>query len=108
MTLERQSTVIKLQAGLSLHEEGELDQAEVVYREILEAQPQHFDALQLLATLKLQQGNAIGALELFDLALQINPYDPGMLNNIGIALLELKRTEQALDYFDRALSLKPD
>ena len=64
-----QSNEIKLQAALNLHQQGELAQAESLYKEILESQPQHFDALQLLATLALQQDKPIAALELFFLRL---------------------------------------
>ena len=42
----------KLQLGLSLHKQGQFDQAQKIYTDILEKNPNHFDALQLSATVR--------------------------------------------------------
>jgi predicted O-linked N-acetylglucosamine transferase (SPINDLY family) len=99
---------IKLEAALVLHRQGQLDQAEILYKEILRSHPRHFDALQLLATIELQRMNSVAAVELFDQALKINPNHAISLNNYGASLGRLKRYEDALDSFDRALAIKPD
>ena len=98
----------QLKIALALHQQGQLDQAEVIYKAILQLQPQHFDALQLLATIALQRNNLLEAVALFDRALKINPHHPNALSNRGNALLNMKRPEQALDSYDRALAIKPD
>ena len=46
-----QANADKFTAALATHQQGQLDQAEAIYKEILQSQPQHFDALQLLATI---------------------------------------------------------
>ena len=97
----------QLQAALALHQQGQLDQAETIYKAILQSQPQHFDALQLLATVALQRNDLLAAVELFDRALKIFPH-PITFNNRGNALLDLKRPEQALDSYDQALAINPD
>jgi predicted O-linked N-acetylglucosamine transferase (SPINDLY family) len=97
-----------LQQALKLHQQGRLDEAEALYREILCVEPRHFDTLQLLATVVAQNKNALEAIGLFDKALNINPCHPESLNNRGNSLRELYRFEEALASYDQAISLKPD
>ena len=99
---------VKLQAAVALHKQGQLDQAEVLYKEILQAQPRHFDALQLLATVAVQRNHAAEAMVLFELALKIHPANASVLSNRGSALLNLNRPQEALDSCDRALLVRPD
>lgn len=104
----QQENAALLKTALAMHQQGELDQAEVIYEEILRAQPQHFDALQLLAMIAAQRKNSVIALELFDQALKINPRHASLLNNRGNALRDLKRYAEALENYERALKIKPD
>ena len=103
-----EANATRLNVALSLHQQGQLDQAESIYKEILQSQPQHFDALQLLAAIAAHRKNLLAAIELFDQALTIYPHHPIALNNRGNVLLDLKRTEQALESYDLALTIKPD
>jgi len=98
----------RLHSALALHQQGCLDDAEVLYREILRANPEHFDALRLLATVAAQRKNFPEAEELFDQALKINPAHATVWNNRGIALQELKRYDEALQCYDNALERKAD
>ncbi len=97
-----------LQSALAFHQQGRFNEAETLYREILQSYPQHFDALQLLATLNAQQNRYDESLKLFDQALAINPDHPSTLNNFGNALSELKRHEEALVNYEKAIALQPD
>ncbi len=103
-----QANAAKFKTALAMHQQGQLDQAETLYKEILQSQPQHFDALQLLATIAAQRKNSITAVKLFDQALNINPNHASVLNNRGNALRDLNRPEEALDSYNRALKIKPD
>lgn len=103
-----QANTAKFEIAVSLHQQGQLERAGALYSEILQSQPQHFDALQLLATIATQQKNSIVALELFDQVLKINPNHPSSLNNRGTALLDLKRYDEALESYGLALKIKPD
>ena len=42
------------QQALSLHQQGNFDEAQAIYEKILHIQPDHFDALQLLGVLFAQ------------------------------------------------------
>ena len=98
----------ELQQALLFHRQGQLAQAEQVYRQILKRAPNHFDALQLLGALELQRKNHDAAIRLIRQALELNPKSAAAHFNIGIALRQLERYEEALDSFDRALAIKPD
>ena len=103
-----QANAARLKAAVALHQQGRLDQARAIYIEILQSQPQHFDALQLLATIAAQQKHSAAALEFFDQALKINPNHASSLNNRGNALRDLKRFDDALQSYDRALRIRPE
>ena len=62
-----------LQKGVTAHKEGKLQDAERLYRAILQAQPQHPDANHNLRVLAVAAGKPLEAIPLFKLALETNP-----------------------------------
>ena len=62
-----------LQQGLTAHKEGKLQDAERLYRTILQAQPNHPDANHNLGVLAVSVNKADAALPLFKTALDANP-----------------------------------
>ena len=91
--------------GLGLHQAGRLADAEKIYNQILAIlEPDHFESLHLLGLISYQRGNHAEAVSQIDFALESNPNDIFALNNRGIALKELKRFEEALASYDRALA----
>lgn len=103
-----QKIAATLQTALTMHQHGQFDLAETLYKEILQSQPLHFDALQLLATIAAQQGDSALAVDLFDRALMVKPSFAAAWSNRGNALLELKRPDEALASYDRALRIQPE
>lgn len=91
-----------------LHQAGQLNQAEVLYREILGTSPAHFDTLCMLAMLEFQRGRGEESILLLDRALRVNPNSAVVVTNRGNVLLGMKRYEDALASYDRALALKAD
>jgi predicted O-linked N-acetylglucosamine transferase (SPINDLY family) len=102
-----ESIAVKLDQAIALHERGQLGQAEALYREILRAEPGHFDALHLLGIAAGQQGQTQVAIDLFDRALAINPNDAATHYDRGNALLALRRYADALASCERALAIEP-
>jgi SAM-dependent methyltransferase len=47
----------KFNQGMALHQQGRLAEAERIYREVLQQQPNHFGALHLLGAIALQTGH---------------------------------------------------
>src|SRR5580658_4968082 len=96
-----------LDAALSQHRRGQLQQAEQGYRAVLAAQPQHAQGLHLLGILALQVKQPESAIELISRSLRIEPDEPVAHLNLGTARLELGRAQQALESFEQALKLAP-
>jgi tetratricopeptide (TPR) repeat protein len=96
-----------LNEALAQHRQGNLRDAEKLYARVLKAAPDHFDALNLLGTVKAQLGRIGEAQRLFSAAVKINPAVPQAWANLGQALHALKRDQEALDCFDKAIALAP-
>src|SRR5476649_1120704 len=99
---------ISFQQGLALHQQGRLDEAEAHYRAVLAAQPAHFGALHLSGLVHYQRGAFAAAADWIARAIAVNPGAPEPHSNLGLALLELRRPEDALESFERSLKVKPD
>src|SRR5438876_9790898 len=83
-----------LDQAIALHQKGGLAEAERLYLNILEAQPDHFDALHLLGIVRHQQGRDVEALELIGSALERNPRSAEALSNYGSVLEQLGHHEE--------------
>jgi len=105
MTVEEANA---LEAGAAAHGRGDLPAAERIYREVLRAHPDSFDALHLLGVAQAQQRRFEEAERLISRALARRPDHPGALSNLGNVLSELGRSEEAIRSLKRALALKPD
>jgi tetratricopeptide (TPR) repeat protein len=90
------------------HRRGQLCDAEALYRQILDTQPGHFDALHLCGVLMQQRGLPEKAVGLIGAALSVNASSAPAHSNYGLVLAALGRTEEALAAYDRAIALKPD
>ena len=111
MSRKRQSTAVaasKFQQAASYHAGGKLATAQHLYREVLDLDPRHADALHWLGVIEGQNGNLAGAIELLERSVASNPRDPVAFNDLGTAQRVLNRREQALASYARALALKPD
>jgi protein O-GlcNAc transferase len=97
----------RYQRALAAHRSGRLEQARALYQEILQIQPDQFDALHQLGVIAVQSGKAIEGIELIRQSLQIRPDQPEAYSSIGNALRELKRPLEALESYARALELDP-
>lgn len=90
------------------HQAGRLADAERLYRRILAAQPDHSDGLYLLSVISYQRGDYAQALDQIDLALDKNPDNSLVWNQRGLTLHRLKRFEDAVASYDRALAVWRD
>jgi len=97
-----------LELGLQHHQAGRLTEAEACYRQILEAQPDHLDALHLLGVAALQTGRAELAANLLSQVAVAVPNHPAVHSNLGEAYRGLGKLDEAVTSFRRALQLKPD
>jgi tetratricopeptide (TPR) repeat protein len=97
-----------LSQAVDSHRKGDLARAERLYSQLLAAQPDHFDALQMLGILRYQQKRLPEALSLIGAAVQAKPDFPPALLHHGLVLDALDRREEALTSYDKAVALAPD
>ena len=84
-----------VQQGVAAHKEGKLQDAERLYRAILQAQPNHPDANHNLGILAVAVGKPLEALPLFQLALDGNPQIEQFWLSYIDALIKLERFDEA-------------
>ncbi|QZZ21194.1 tetratricopeptide repeat protein [Leptothermofonsia sichuanensis E412] len=97
-----------LQLALQHQREGRTCEAEQVYRQILEHQPDSVDALNLLGALVYQQGRFQEAVACFEQVLILQPDNPDSYNSMGVVLKGQGRAEEAVSYYRQALELRPE
>jgi tetratricopeptide (TPR) repeat protein len=84
-----------LQKGIAAHREGKLQDAERLYRAILQTQPNHPDANHNLGVLAVAVGKPLDAIPLFKLAVEANPkVEQFWLSYIDV-LIRLERFDEA-------------
>jgi protein O-GlcNAc transferase len=97
-----------LASAFEYHQAGNLQQAENIYKKILEKQPDHFDALHMLGVLCSQRRNHDLAIQYIGRALQINPDSFFAHYNLGNVLKSMGQDEKALSCYQKSLQLNPD
>ena len=89
------------------HLAGRVPEAEGVCRQLLDADPNDPDALNLLGVIAHQAGKHEIAVELIDKAIRRQPSNPKFLNNLGEANRGLRRLNEALACYREALAIEP-
>ena len=97
-----------LQQAVELHQQGRLQPAQALYRQVLELDPRQFDALHLLGVIARQQGDAAQAIALIAQAIAVDGAQAKAHCNLGVALLDAGRADDALASHERALALQAD
>jgi tetratricopeptide (TPR) repeat protein len=85
----------RLNEAVQLHVAGRLSEAEAIYRQILQKDPDHAGAWHLLGVLACQVGQHAAALEFADAALDLQPGLAAAWGNRGAALSGLGRYQEA-------------
>ena len=97
----------KLRSAIACHQQNQFPEAGRLYEQILKLDPDHFDALQYLAAIRIQSGNFQDAEILFGRAIRVNGASPVLHSNYGSVLHELGRFADAVASYERALALQP-
>ncbi len=96
------------QAALSKHRAGDLVAAEQCYRQLLEVDRHHADALHHLGLLLRDRGNSEEAISLLTRAVAVRPNDAVGQNNLANMLKEEGRLTEALSAYRAAVRCDPD
>jgi protein O-GlcNAc transferase len=89
--------------AVALCQSGRFVEAESTFRRILEIEPGHFDSLHFRGIVCSQLGDHGEALAHIDAALRIDPRSADAHNSRGNVLAALKRFEEAVASFSKAI-----
>src|SRR5262245_347019 len=84
------------------HQTGNLSEAEVLYRQVLDAEPANVNALYLLALLCHGQGRVAESVGFYQQFLRQRPDVPEVHNNLGAAHAFLGRPDEAVASYQEA------
>ncbi|MBI3148292.1 MAG: tetratricopeptide repeat protein [Betaproteobacteria bacterium] len=93
--------------ALRLHEIGDVDAAESIYRELLRLKPDNPIPMHFLGVAAMQKKDLDTAIPLLARAAALVPGEANFHNNLGLALVEAQRIEEALPCYERALAIDP-
>ena len=98
----------KTSSALALHGQGDLDQAEDLYRQELAESPDFPDALHWLGILLHQRGQAAAAVSLLERSIALVPGNAAWRNDLGNMLTEQWLLLEAPDAFLSAIQIAPN
>ena len=96
------------QQGVKHHRNGELEEAEAFYLDVLKRNSNHLNSLVNLGVIYKARGDIDTAIGLYKLALSLEPDDLITSANLCRALQQLDRLDEALFYGKRALTIQPN
>jgi tetratricopeptide (TPR) repeat protein len=97
-----------MQAALEHHRAGRLPQAEALYRQVLERQPKHADALYFLGLMARQLGQQDVASDLILHAIAADAANPMYYNTLGNIHTDSGQYAAAAARYRQALACQPD
>ena len=95
----------QLQAAVALHNQGELDQAEVIYRGVLAVDANNFYALRFLGCLCRIKGSFDEGISLLRKAVDQRPNDKDALYNLANLYMDSWNHSKAVEFFERCLAI---
>jgi protein O-GlcNAc transferase len=93
--------------ALGRHQAGDLRQAEQLYRQVIEHDPRHAEALHYLGVIAHQQGDQERALTLMNQALALNAANPIVHTNLAHVYTALGRLDDAVRCHQETVKLQP-
>ena len=97
----------ELNEGTELMDQQNLDEALIALQILVEKYPDFSEAHNKLATLLFLMGQFDESVKECEEVLRRIPHHFGALNGLGLCLYELKRFEEAILTFQRALEVQP-
>ena len=99
---------ILFQQAFQFQQNGRLQDAEFMYKNLLQISPSHIGAKTMLGMLYVQTERAVEGIRLLKSSLIKDPKQFWAHNALGVGLLNTKKFQEAIFSFNKALILKPD
>lgn len=96
-----------VQSALTLHQRGEIDEAERLYREILLRQPGNAIATHYLGMVAWHRGDLAQGERMMRESIATDRAIPDFHNNLGLLLRDTRRPDEAIACFRRTLEVDP-
>jgi tetratricopeptide (TPR) repeat protein len=96
-----------MQAGLAHHRAGRLVQAELAYRQVLEAHPRNAQALHLLGLVAFQAGKPEVAANCLETAIKCDMFQATYWADLAEIYRALERIPEAVAAYRKALEMNP-
>ena len=107
MTTQAENIMQALQLAVSHHQAGRLKEAEIIYKQVLIAEPDNEHANHFLGIIATQSGNDELAVQLISKAIAKNPVEPSYLINLGNVYQNQNNLDKAAESYKKALAIKP-
>jgi predicted TPR repeat methyltransferase len=96
-----------MKMALAFQQRGQLDDAEQVYRRVLEVAPDHPDVVHFYGVLLHQLGRSDEAIATIERSLTLEPDRAECYNNLGIIFRAVERYDDAVAAYAKATELDP-
>ncbi len=97
-----------LSKAIELHKKGNIFEAEKIYYEILENEPQNIQILDLLANIKLKTKDFKTCFKLCEKILELDSNNKDALFNSALSSKNLGHFDKAINYYNKVIELYPD
>ncbi|MBD3237330.1 MAG: sulfatase-like hydrolase/transferase [Candidatus Eisenbacteria bacterium] len=108
LELDPLTSLAAFRMAWAMGRDGDLEKAEELYRRALAENPSMIEARVNLANLLNQTRRPGEALRHYEMVLERGAESPDILVNYGVALINLGRTREAGEAWERALALDPE
>lgn len=109
MSLDSRSDELNLLSqGLDLHQNGNFEGAAECYMQVLEGNPQQFDALRLRGLAARSIGHLNEALVFLERAAAVQGQSADVWNDLGLVWYDQKQFPKAVSCLNQAIRLSPD
>jgi predicted O-linked N-acetylglucosamine transferase (SPINDLY family) len=96
------------QKAYSFHQQGDLVNAQILYKQVLSIDPNHFEALNLLGVIEAKNKNTQAAISLLEKAIAVQPNNAVSYYNYGLLLKDVGQLAEADRSYSKAISLNPN
>jgi tetratricopeptide (TPR) repeat protein len=94
--------------GLIFYQQGNLDKALIIFNDLLELDPNHFECLNILGCVEGQKSNFRRAIDLLIKAIKINDRNDSCLCNLAAIYHSMGKYKKSHYYYNKALLINPN
>ena len=106
--MNQEEIMQQLQAAVALHNQGELDRAEAIYRQVLAVDANNFFALNFSGCICREKKRFDEGIDLLSRAVSLQPGNPDAVYNLGNVFKDAERLDDAISCYEKALRLRAE